>query len=173
MIIDLATITEEKHVHEVLNRDWWQRPDPTHQVIGFVCPLEVDVKVSKTGNKFLIDGTLSGGVRLRCDRCLEPFEMKVKSNFNLYLAARPSGPDEEEVELLDEDMEVDFIKGDTVDLDDIVREQIYLSIPMKCVCKSDCRGLCPRCGANLNKAQCSCRSESAHPAFSNLEKLRS
>jgi uncharacterized protein len=80
--------------------------------------------------------------------------------------------DEEDLELLDEEMEVDFIKGETIDLDDVIREQIYLSVPMKCVCKTTCRGLCPQCGANLNVAPCSCKSESGHPAFSKLEKLK-
>jgi uncharacterized protein len=173
MIIDLQTITEEKHVHEVLDRDWWQMPDPSHQVLGFGSPLQVDVNVSKTADKVLLDGTLSGGVKVRCDRCLEPFDLDLKSNFNVYLVARPSGTSEEEVELLDDDMEVDFIKGDKINLDDIVREQIYLSVPMKCVCRSDCQGLCPQCGANLNKAPCSCSSRTGHPAFSKLERLNS
>jgi len=172
MIIDLQTVTEETHLHEVLGRDWWHMSDPSQQVLGLGCPLQVDMKVSKAADKFLLDGTLSGGVKVRCDRCLEPFDLELKSRFNVYLVARASGSSEEDIELLDEDMEVDFIKGETVDLDDIIREQIYLAVPMKCVCKRDCRGLCPECGANLNIAPCSCKSRSGHPGFSKLETLR-
>ena len=172
MIIDLQAVTEETHVHEVLDQDWWRATDPNQQVMGFGCPLQVDVKVSKVADKFLVDGTLAGAVKVRCDRCLEAFDLKLKSNFNVYLVVRPSGPLEEDVELLDEDMEVEFLKGETMDLDDIVREQIYLSVPMKCVCKSDCRGLCPQCGANLNIAPCSCKSGLGHAAFSKLENLK-
>lgn len=172
MIIDLQAVTEETRVQEVLNQDWWRGTDPSQQVLGFACPLQVDVKVSKAADKFLVDGTLAGWIRVRCDRCLEPFELEVKSTFNVYLVVKPSGPSEEDVELLDEDMEVEFLKGEMMDLDDIIREQVYLSVPMKCVCKSDCRGLCPQCGANLNVAPCSCRSEVGHAAFSKLENLK-
>jgi uncharacterized protein len=65
-------------------------------------------------------------------------------------------------------MEVDFIKGDTIDLSDIVREQVYLSLPMRSICKESCRGLCPVCGANLNESSCLCRKPEGHPAFSKL-----
>jgi len=172
MIIDLQTVTEETRFQEVLDLDWWHVTDPRQQVLGFGCPLQVDVKVSKAADKFLVDGTLSGGVKVRCDRCLEPFDLELKSEFNVYLVVNPSGPSEEEVELLDEDMEVEFLEGETIDLDDVVRQQIYLCVPMKCVCKSDCRGLCPQCGANLNVAPCSCKSGSGHPVFSKLEILK-
>jgi uncharacterized metal-binding protein YceD (DUF177 family) len=107
MIIDLQNVTEETHVHEVLDRDWWQMTDPSQQVLGFGSPIEVDVKVSKAADKFLVDGTLKGRVKVRCDRCLEPFDLEVKSKFNVYLAVNPSGPSDEDIELLDEEMEVE------------------------------------------------------------------
>lgn len=171
MIIDLQAVSDEVQVHEVLDRDWWQS-DPSQQIQGLGSPIEVDVTVSKAADKFLVDGNLSGKVTVRCDRCLEPFDLELKTRFNVYLVVRPSGPSEEEVELLDEDMEVEFIRGETIDLDDVVREQIYLSVPMKCVCRSDCQGLCPRCGANLNAGPCSCLRASGHPAFSKLKLLK-
>ena len=173
MIIDLQTVTEETRVREVLAQDWWQVSDPSQQVLGFGCPLQVDVKVSKAADKFLVDGTLSGEVIVRCDRCLEPFDVKLESAFSVYLVVNPSGSSEEDVELLDEEMEVEFLKGETIDLGDVVRQQIYLSVPMKCVCKSDCRGLCPQCGANLNLAPCSCESRGGNAVFSKLEILKS
>jgi uncharacterized protein len=172
MIIDLQNVTEETRLHEVLDQDWWQTTDPSQQVLGFGCPVQVDVKVCKAADKFLVDGTLAGRVKLRCDRCLESFDLELKSNFNVYLVVNPSGPSEEDVELLDGEMEVEFLKGETIDLDEVVRDQVYLSVPMKCVCKSDCRGLCPECGANLNVAPCSCGTGSGHAAFSKLEIMK-
>jgi len=172
MIIDLQAVTEETHVHEALDPSWWKVTDPSQQVLGFGCPLQVNVKVSRAADKFLVDGTLAGKVKIRCDRCLEVFDLELKSTFNVYLVVRPSGRLEEDVELLDEDMEVEVLHGETIDLDDVVREQIYLSVPMKCVCRSDCRGLCPQCGVNLNVAPCSCKSGVGHAAFSKLENLK-
>lgn len=172
MIIDLQAVADETHVHEMLDQGWWKVTDPSQQVLGLEGPLQVEVKVSKAADKFLVEGTLEGKVRIRCDRCLEAFGMELKSAFNVYLVVRPSGRFEEDLELLEEDMEVEFLDGETIDLDHVIREQIYLSVPMKCLCRSDCRGLCSQCGANLNVAPCSCKSGLRHAAFSKLENLK-
>jgi uncharacterized protein len=172
MLIDLHTVTQETEVRETLAQDWWKVIDHGQQVLGLSRPLHVHIKISKAADKFLVDGALSGGLKVRCDRCLEPFDLEIKARFNVYLVMRSPVHDEEDLELLDEEMEVDFIKGETIDLDDVIREQIYLSVPMKCVCKTTCRGLCPQCGVNLNVAPCMCKSESGYSAFSKLEKLK-
>jgi uncharacterized protein len=169
MIIDLQTITEETEFSEVLEEGWWQPGPRDDQILGLDAPLRVTVKVSKAVDKFLIRGTLRGGIRIRCDRCLEPFHREIQSQFHVYLGVPREGADQEEIQLLDEDMEVDFIKGDTIDLDDIVREQIYLTLPMRAICVESCRGLCPACGANLNEGPCLCRKTEGPPAFSKLK----
>ncbi|HEX9910136.1 MAG TPA: DUF177 domain-containing protein [Desulfatiglandales bacterium] len=168
MIIDLQAITEETEFSEVLEEGWWQPGDENDQIFGLDAPLRVRAKVSRAADKFLVQGTIRGGIRIRCDRCLEPFHRELEAPFHVYLVVPREGSDQEEIELLDDDMEVDFIKGDTIDLSDIVREQVYLSLPMRSICKESCRGLCPVCGANLNKSSCLCRKPEGHPAFSKL-----
>jgi uncharacterized protein len=168
MLIDLQTISEATEFNEVLEEGWWQPAPEDDQILGLDGPLRLKVKVSKAADKFLVQGMLRGAIRIRCDRCLEPFHRKVESQFHVYLVAPREGSDQEEIELLDEDMEVDFVKGDAVDLSDMVREQIYLSLPVQSICKEGCRGLCPVCGANLNETSCSCRKAESHPAFSKL-----
>jgi uncharacterized protein len=168
MIIDLQAITEEMEFTEVLQEGWWQPGNGDDQILGLDAPLRVRAKVSKAVDKFLIQGTIRGGIRIRCDRCLEPYHRELESLFHVYLVAPGKGADGEEIELLDEDMEVDFIKGDAIDLKDIVREQIYLSLPMKSICKESCRGLCSVCGANLNESSCLCGNAEGQPAFSKL-----
>lgn len=168
MIIDLQAITEEMEFSEVLQEGWWQPRNGDDQILGLDAPLRVRAKVSKAVDKFLVQGTIRGGIRIRCDRCLEPYHRDLESLFHVYLVAPGKGADGEEIELLDEDMEVDFIKGDTIDLSDIIREQIYLSLPMKSICKESCRGLCSVCGANLNEGSCLCGNAEGHPAFSKL-----
>ncbi len=114
-----------------------------------------------------------GGGTVRCDRCLESFHHDLDSGFHLFLQESASGPKgETEVELLDEDMEVEFISGDQLNLDEIVREQVFLSVPMKSVCRETCKGLCPECGANLNHEKCKCLKGSGHPAFQKLKNLK-
>ena len=168
MLIDLQTISEPTEFNEVLEEGWWHSALGDEQVLGLDGPLRLKVKVSKAADKFLVQGMIHGAIRIRCDRCLEPFQKNVKSEFHVYLVAPREGSDQEEVELLDEDMEVDFVKGGAVDFDDVVREQIYLSLPMRLICKETCRGLCPGCGANLNETSCSCRKAESAPAFSKL-----
>ncbi len=172
MIINLQTIAEETHFDETLPQEWWRASDPSQQVVGLNGPLEVYIKVSKAADKFLVDGTLSGRLRVRCDRCLEAFDSELKTKLNVYLVRKTAAAGEEDVELLDEEMEVDFIKGETIDLAEIIREQIYLSVPMKCVCKSGCRGLCPKCGTNLNIAPCLCSRQDGQSVFSKLKELK-
>lgn len=172
MLIDLQTVLEETHVHETLARDWWTVTDCGQPVLGLSRPLQVDVRISRAVDKFLLDGGLYGGLSVRCDRCLEPFDLNLNAEFHVYLVAQAPVHDEEDLELLDEEMDVGFIRGETIDLDDVIREQIFLSVPMKCVCRTTCRGLCPQCGANLNVASCLCKAESGHPAFAKLARLK-
>jgi uncharacterized protein len=168
MIIDLQAITEETEFSEMLEQGWWQRGGEDDQILGLDAPVRVKAKVSKAVDKFLVQGTIRGGIRIRCDRCLEPFHRELESQFHVYLVVPGKGADQEEIELLDEDMEVDFIRGDTIDLSEIVREQIYLSLPMRSICNESCRGLCPVCGVNLNEKSCLCRKAEGHPAYSKL-----
>ena len=172
MLIDLQSVTQDAQVRETLAPDWLRFVDRGQQVLGLSRPLEVRIKVSRAVDKFLLDVALSGGLRLRCDRCLEAFEQELEARFHIYLVVRLPVHNEEDLELLDEDLDVDFIEGETIDLDDVIREHIYLSVPMKCICRADCRGLCPQCGANLNVASCLCRRESGHPAFLKLKELK-
>jgi uncharacterized protein len=168
VLIDLQTISEDAEFDEVLEEGWWQPAPGDDQILGLDGPLRVTVKVSKAADKFLVKGTIRGVIRIRCDRCLEPFPRKVESDFHVYLVAPKEGSEQDEIELLDEDLEVDFVKGNGVDLNDMVREQIYLSLPMTSICRESCRGLCPLCGVNLNETSCTCRKAGGHPAFANL-----
>lgn len=168
MRIDLQEISEETEFSEVLEEGWWKPAPGDDQILGLAGSLHIRVKVSKVVDKFLIQGTISGRIRVRCDRCLEPYHRSVESQFRVYLTAPRKGSEQEEIELLDEDLEVDFVKGNEVDLGEMVREQVYLSLPMRSICKEGCRGLCPVCGVNLNETTCLCRKAEGHPAFSKL-----
>ena len=120
----------------------------------------------------MLKGNLSGVLLIYCDRCLEPFHHVLEKEFKLSLSFPPRDNEETEIELSEEDMVVDFISRDDIDLGDIVREQIFLHIPMKLLCSENCQGLCVSCGVNLNKKKCGCKKEEGHPAFSKLKSLK-
>jgi uncharacterized protein len=172
MIIDLRTLPEEARFSEVFEETWWSPEGPEDPILSLDRPLKVNVQVSQVGDKYLLDGHISGGARVRCDRCLEAYHWELETTFQVSLLVHPSGPDEAELELLEEDMEVEFINGQTLDLDAVIREQVYLALPMKNICREDCLGLCPTCGANLNAGPCRCEKDSGHPAFSKLKFLK-
>jgi uncharacterized protein len=146
MLIDLKTIsTEELEINETLDKDWWQASVEDAPVLGLATPLRVRVEASKVGDKYLLAGRVSGAVSLKCDRCLEAFRSDLEIPFSVFLVSPKSGQSEAEAELLDEDLEVDFIHGETLDLDATIKEQIFLSLPMKSICKEECLGLCLLC----------------------------
>jgi uncharacterized protein len=99
------------------------------------------------------------------------------TTFRVYLALplpEDDDPEEDdtEIELAEKDLEVDFIRGEEIDLDEIIREQIYLSLPMKSLCSEDCLGLCPTCGSDLNAGSCQCHREQGHPGIWLYQKRR-
>jgi uncharacterized protein len=173
MIIDIRTIHREpRHLDFVVSEGWWTADQEDDSILGFDRPMNVQATLGRTGDKYVLDGRLHGGVLLRCDRCLEAYHFDVEHNYTLFLARRDSDKNETEVRLSDADLSVDFITGEEVNVDDIIREQIYLSLPMKSLCNDNCAGLCPACGANLNKQKCGCLRKTGHPGFSALRNLK-
>jgi uncharacterized protein len=171
MILSLKAIQEETEVSEVLERDWWPAAE-SDQILGIDVPLHVRIKVAKVDDKFLLEGKVTGGVLLRCDRCLDSFHWDLASRFHLSLLSPKPGNEPMEVELLDDDMEVEFVQGEAIDLDRMIMGQIYLSLPMKSLCKEGCLGLCPACGVNLNVKRCECAPQNINPAFEKLKNLK-
>ncbi|HUK92326.1 MAG TPA: DUF177 domain-containing protein, partial [Blastocatellia bacterium] len=104
-----------------------------------------------------LTGGLEATVQIVCARCLGPVEVPIEEDFDLfYVPAADPRLLNEERELAEEDLTVGVYRGDFIDLADVVREQIELTLPMARLCSEDCRGLCVDCGANLNEGGCSC-----------------
>jgi uncharacterized protein len=101
-------------------------------------------------------GDLATSVESDCARCLEPVTREVKRNYELLY--RPQGTDagRAEISVTDAEAEIGYYLGEGIELNDILREQILLAVPMKVVCREDCKGLCPQCGQNLNQGECKC-----------------
>ncbi len=172
MIVDLRSVLDSpRHFDFALEADWWQDNDEAGQVLGLDGPVEASLSISKAGSEYLLGGRFTARFRLRCDRCLEPYLYDLGGDFRLSLALVPSDGGASEVELSEEDLSVEFVTDGQIDLDDVIREQIYLSLPMKCLCREDCQGLCPVCGADLNKTKCECQPEKGQPGFSRLKAL--
>jgi uncharacterized protein len=159
MIIDLKTIPQDvpKHFEFCLEKGWWNPDEQDGQIRGISNPVTATVDIYKAGDKYILEGEMNGSVRIRCDRCLGIYDFGVKTGFKLFFAKNSRYGNKAEIELLEEDMETGFINGDEIELDDIFKEQLYLSLPIKSLCKDECLGLCPVCGTDLNIQRCNCR----------------
>ena len=104
-----------------------------------------------------VSGRLAARLGLACGRCLEPFALPFDKQMEVFLLPHREGQEEEdEVELSERDMVVGYYRNHRVDLGELVREQLYLAVPLKRLCREDCKGLCPTCGVNKNRESCGC-----------------
>jgi uncharacterized protein len=111
------------------------------------------------GTTVHVRGRLAVAVEPECGRCLERYAASIDQELDLfYLPRSPEQPEEQEdeVALSDRELVVGYYEGGRLDLGDLVREQLFLSLPLKRLCREDCRGLCPTCGKNLNTGACGC-----------------
>ena len=137
-----------------------------------VAPVELKFEVHKDRDKFRLEGTAATELELPCSRCLEPFRMPVDVSFNhRYLPASEMST-EDEREAQDEDLDISYYRDDQIDLNELLREQFYLALPMKPLCQENCQGLCPQCGTNLNTSTCACEPESIDPRLAALKTLQ-
>jgi len=123
---------------------------------------------------YRLRGKLRARLAVACSRCLEEFEFKIDEPLDLlYLPASENvGPEDgDDRRLEEEDLEVSFYRDDQIVLNDLVCEQTYLSLPMKPLCKTSCKGLCPTCGTNLNLASCGCVRSDVDPRLLSLKAL--
>jgi uncharacterized protein len=120
-----------------------------------------------------LKGELSASLEIACARCLVPVVQDVEREFDLLY--RPLGADagQEELTFSVAEAEIGYYQGTGLLLEDALREQMLLGVPLKAVCREDCKGLCPQCGADLNLAQCSCQVPVGDPRWSALKELRS
>ncbi len=174
MIVDLESISRSpRHFDLTFEPDWWKEKGNKMQIQGLEGPLSASVDVKRDGESFGISGRLRGDLRLVCDRCMDIYTFALSRSFKLSLSLLEHlGPVREETELKTEDLAIEYIATGSIDLDDIIREQIYLSLPMKLLCENDCAGLCASCGVNLNHETCKCSGNTGHPAFSKLKELQ-
>ena len=142
----------------------------------FAAPIRTAVKPLRIGDVVKIDGDIETSVRLPCSRCLQPFQISLKPHFALTYMRRATDVIEDtkprEVELSAEDTGIVYFQGEKIDLKEPVQEQVIMEFPLRALCKQDCRGLCPRCGADLNEELCDCERRSSPGKFDVLKNLK-
>jgi uncharacterized protein len=131
----------------------------------------IGLGIQRRGQAIEVSGVFEASAHLACSRCLEPLAVHVAPTVDLDLLPQPSGR-QGEIELGREDLEVDFYQGDVLDVGGLLRSETDLALPMKPLCRPECRGLCPVCGGNRNVTECRCDTRGPDPRMAPLEALR-
>ncbi len=169
MRIDVSGLRREKDAEEAY--DLRSEVPPVEHLgrrITFDQPAEFHVVLRRTprGITAHVEADLNG--RLDCDRCLAPFNWPVHLAYDEeYRTPEEAEDDRGE----DGDTRRVTYEGNAIDLTEGLAQNIVLALPMKHTCREDCRGLCPRCGKNLNEGDCACREQRTDPRLEGLRAL--
>ena len=144
-------------------------PDMSDGPNGFELdgPVTGVVDFVRRGDKIKARGKASGSIKFCCHRCLNQVKEPVELNFDIILVLTPP-QDQIEYGPTGEELDYGFIEGEEIDLSDIIAEQLVLSRPMVNLCRQDCGGLCPTCGADLNQGGCDCADNKVDPRWATL-----
>lgn len=112
-----------------------------------------------------LNGRVKGKIRLECARCLAPFEQELEALVAEAYTNKPEALDPEDADA------VSFFEGDFIDIGPALVKALFLELPMHPLCRPDCRGICPQCGANLNTEPCSCSNDAIDIRMAGLQSL--
>jgi uncharacterized protein len=132
----------------------------SHEDAWLETPVAVDfVLYPSSGRELRAAGSLETSVRYRCSRCTREFVRPLAGDFDLSYSPQPEWDGTAEIELKYEDMDIGYYDGVRFDVNALALERIELAIPMQHVCRDDCKGLCYKCGVDLNEETCLCKEE--------------
>lgn len=131
--------------------------DLTGHDFALPVPPTASGRITRVGPELHVFGKLAATLEGMCDRCLEPVKIPVEQEFDLYYVPEdPLAGATGEVELHGRDLDVSVSRDDELNLDALVLEQLELALPVRLLCREECRGLCDQCGVNVNETPCDC-----------------
>jgi uncharacterized protein len=136
-------------------------------------PAELQGRIKRNGQAVELSGELRTRIEVQCGRCLKSVVVPVSADFEERFVPAISWRTEVQHELTEEDLSVSVFDGETIELDEIAREEILLAVPAHVLCREDCQGLCPNCGADKNVSACECWITEVDSRWLALKDLRS
>jgi uncharacterized protein len=135
-------------------------------------PVSARLRVDKVGAEIMVKGDLRIDIKLACSRCLKEFDGKLTVPVDVVYHPVEELKDAAHLnEVKSEELDRDFYSGEELDLLDLIKEQVELNLPMKPLCDDACKGICPKCGTDLNLKSCTCSVKDIDPRFESLKKL--
>jgi len=168
MIIELASVgTAPRSLTERLGREDIALDDEG-RLLGDV---EFTGELFRDGSKTHVKGAIRAEIELDCARCLEPVTLDLDVPFEDVFVDSSLEPTNDELEVREDDLDESLVIGGSVDMKEVIREQIILALPEMVFCGEDCRGLCDKCGTNLNLLDCKCKDDEIDPRWAALKNL--
>jgi uncharacterized protein len=137
-----------------------------------VAPVELEFDINKDKDKFRLVGRVRTELELTCSRCIETYRFAIDAEFDQRYLPSSAASSEADREVEEDDLETSYYTDDEIDLSQLMREQFYLALPMKPLCREDCKGLCAQCGTNLNTGTCDCAPVWEDPRLAALKAIR-
>ena len=137
-----------------------------------VAPVALEFDINKDKDKFRLVGRVRTELELTCSRCVETYRFPIDAEFDQRYLPSSAASSEAESEVEEDDLETSYYTDDEIDLSQLMREQFYLALPMKPLCREDCKGLCAQCGTNLNTGTCDCAPVWEDPRLAALKAIR-
>jgi uncharacterized protein len=170
MLLDLSRLKGDRdHLERRFEPATFGRVEEEFRLVGAV---DLVADAVRDARQVRLTGRLTAPLECDCGRCLEPFPVPVDVPFDLLFLPASENRGEAEREVADDDLGVAYYREDAIDLAEVMREQFYLALPMKPLCRDDCRGLCPVCGLNRNRETCSCETAWVDPRMDALRKWK-
>jgi len=159
------------------------RPGADAEDLRILGDVRFDGALQKKDQRFRLHGRVQATLELTCGRCAETFQLPIDAEIDLTYVPEPASQpqaygsgghkrgNDPEIELHDEDLTTAYYRDHMLDFADMLREQFYLAIPMRPLCREDCKGLCPHCGTNWNTGSCACDVRWRDPRLAGLQSL--
>ena len=148
------------------------KDDIKSDVVSIVSPVKSVMRLVKIEDEVMVKGALTADVELQCSRCLNHFPTRISSQVDVVYHPVKEIVKSEQHELKSAELDTVFYSNDLIETDDLLREQLILNLPMKPLCSQDCKGFCPKCGADLNIAGCGCETKETDSRFEVLKQLK-
>jgi uncharacterized protein len=142
----------------------------------FLERIRIHLRAFRVHEMIEVEGRVATRVRLSCSRCLKDFDLPLEETFALTFTQQlpevMEEAEEEGAELSAEDMGLILFHGDEIELTDEIQQQVIIALPVRPLCSESCKGLCPRCGADLNDGECGCEREDFNIKFAALKNFK-
>jgi uncharacterized protein len=145
--------------------------NPVDERVSLTAPATVSGKVRLAGNEVFVNGHVEARAKVECDRCLQPVETPINTDFALEYITGSEYESSGVAELTEAELSVSVFDGEGIDVDEIVKEQILLAVPTRMLCREDCKGICPECGTDRNTGDCNCATNDTDPRWAALKNL--